>query len=389
MGAEPRRASSRADGARGERIVCMLCPGRPTAGATGGIGSALLNLMAELPRVDPSLRLMLVDTRGSGHIAFSPVFYLLALARVAGLALAGRNPLLHLHLSGYGSTVRKFGVVVLARLLRLPVLLHLHGGNYDAFYRSLPAMAQGAVRWMFAQASRVIVLGDHWKRFVAEEIGVAPGRIDIICNGVPSPLPAEAAVEPSGPAIRLVFLGRLEERKGVSELLAALASPGVVEQDWQAVLAGDGDATPYRKEAQRLGIADRVSFPGWLDRAGVARLLRGATILALPSRAEALPMAVLEALANRVPVVTTPVGSLSEFLVHEHSALLVEPGDVEQLARALGRLMRSPELRASLAEHGLEVFRKNFDITAVARDVASAYRKLGPIRGGERSRRAG
>lgn len=360
---------------RREHVVCILCPGRPGSARAGGIGTCVSNLVREVPRADPNFRIRAIDTRGSGHIALSPFFFLAALAQLAGLALSDRVALVHVNVSGHGSTLRKFLAVLLMTALRVPLVLHLHGSSFDAFYRSLPTRPRRAVRWMFRRAGGVIVLGAYWQRFAVEELGVAPERIEVICNGVASPTETRRTLD-DGPA-HLVFLGRLEERKGVSTLLAALASRRLVGRDWRATLAGDGDRARYLEEAHRLGIADRIGFPGWIDKAGTERLLQGATLLALPSRAEALPMAVLEALAHRVPVVATPVGSVPDFLEHGRSALFVEPGDVDGLACALERLILSPDLRARLAEQGREVFEENFDVTVVARKVASIYRKVG------------
>ena len=87
-------------------------------------------------------------------------------------------------------------------------------------------------------------------------------------------------------------------------------------------------------------------------------------------------MVVLEALARRVPVVATDVGSLPEYLVHGQSAMLVRPRDVGGLSEALLAVIQSPQLRAALAEGGEAVFHRHFDIATTAKVVASLYRSV-------------
>jgi glycosyltransferase involved in cell wall biosynthesis len=358
----------------------------------GGVGRCVSNLLREMPRADADVEYRFIDTRGSRHIAFSPIFFAAAMARLAWLSAAGRVDVVHANVSARGSALRKLHVALLVRALRTPFVLHLHDGRFDVFYEGLPEPGRRAVRWMFRAADHVVVLSARWERFVVEELGVARGCVDIIPNAVPRPpqsgtigASAEAPVprRPTGEAgpPHLVFLGRLWEPKGVSDLLDALASQCVKALDWKATLAGDGDPAPYEDQAQRLGISERVSFLGWQGRAEVDRLLGQADVLVLPSHVEGLPMVVLEALACRVPVVATSVGAIPEYLVHGDSALLVGPREVGALGRALAAVIRSPELRARLAARGEEVHRRHFDLAVAASRIASVYRKVARPKG--------
>jgi glycosyltransferase involved in cell wall biosynthesis len=351
----------------------MLCPGDLKTGTSGGMGTCIANLTAAMPQVEPSLRIELYDTRGPGRLTASPPYFFAALARIAGHALTGRSQILHAHMAARGSAVRKLTAVALATPLGIPSVIHLHGSGFDAWYRRLSRPARAMVRWGFRRAGRIIALSDHWRRFLVSEAGVPEDRIDVIYNGVPEPA---TAADRSAAVPHIVFLGHLSERKGVASLLAALALPDMARLEWRATLAGDGNREAFVEMTRRLGITQRVDFPGWVDRAAADRLLASASIFVLPSRAEALPMAILEALAAGVPVVTTPVGSIPEFLSDGISALLVQPDDATGLGRALVRLLRSPDLRAALSAEGRLVFKRNFDIATVTRQVAETYRRL-------------
>jgi len=114
---------------------------------------------------------------------------------------------------------------------------------------------------------------------------------------------------------------------------------------------------PERKRlealAQTLEIASAVVFTGRLDNEQVAGLYPSADVLVNPSLADNMPNSVLEALASGVPVVSTRVGGVPYLVQHEKTALLVPPGDVDAMAKAITRVLESPELAAHLVTAGL------------------------------------
>src|SRR5690606_36887228 len=124
-------------------------------------------------------------------------------------------------------------------------------------------IVRAGVENLLRRAARVIVLGEVWRKFVIEEIGVAADRTVILPNAVQAP--KAPLIHKPDEMPRLLFLGRLGVGKGVPELLDALASPGMRALQWQATIAGDGDVELYRKRAHGLDLADRIDFPGWVN----------------------------------------------------------------------------------------------------------------------------
>jgi glycosyltransferase involved in cell wall biosynthesis len=361
---------------RKQRLVCVLCPG--DLEHAGGIGRMLGYLFEAWRLEDRPPPVRLIDTRGPRHIVFAPLYFAWALLQITGLALRGRVALLHVNLASRGSALRKLVVTGLARSLRVPVVIHLHGAQFDIFFRSLPAPGRGAMRWMFRRASRIIVLGEAWRDFVISEIGVPGDKVEIIYNGVPEPKSVRAK-RPSSAPLEILFLGRLGARKGVPELLKSLSAPEVTRQSWRATLAGDGEVDFFRAEVERLGLSDRIRLTGWLDQRKVSELLGEADIFVLPSYQEGLPVAVLEALASKVAVIATPVGALPEILTNEESALLVSPGNVDELTRALDRLLADAALRSRIAAKGHEIFDQHFNVSRVARSFSEVYAAVGKL----------
>lgn len=345
----------------------MLVPGGLEH--AGGIGrwAGYLERSWRMQGLQPPLEIL--DTRSHGHPGRAAGAFARALLRLISLRAQGRLGLIHANLSKRGSTVRKLIVALLARQLGVPLVIHLHGSGYHEFYDGLPPRLQRPVRAMFRQAARVIVLGRFWAGWVAERMGLPSAGIDILYNGVP----AAGSGRPAHDCPHLVLLGRIGPRKGVPELLEALASPAMAGRRWTATLAGDGALEPYRSFVAQHGLGGRVRFPGWLDGDAAAALLQSADILVLPSHAENFPMSVIEALAGGIAVVTTPVGTTPELLVDGVSALFVPVGDADALCDALVRLVDDADLRARIGTAGHEVFRRDLDIDALARRLAAMH----------------
>ena len=319
-----------------------------------------------------------IALRGAGSLPASALVYASALARIARALLGRRARLVHVNMTQRGSTWRALPVVAMARLARTPVVLHLHSSEYRRFVGGLPRPARSAVRWLFRSADRVIVLGDSWAEYVRTTLGADEARLTVLHNAVPGPAAPPVEHEPAA-APRLLFLGRLGERKGVRELLAALARPEVARLPWQATLAGDGEVERYRHEAARLGLADRVTFTGWIAPDAVARELDAADLLVLPSYAEGLPLAILEALAHGLAVIATPVGATAEVIRDGESGLLVPPGDVLALAAALRRVIADPQFRARLGAAGREAWERDYDLTVYASRMRDIYDEVAPL----------
>ena len=149
----------------------------------------------------------------------------------------------------------------------------------------------------------LIVIGRFWRQYLVERLEIEDRKVIVVANGVP--LPTAVPQNRADRSCRIVYLGALGSRKGTSDLLRALASPRLRVLQWDAVIAGNGDLDAFRAEAAALGIADRVALPGWIETEEAQALLTSAAVFVLPSYNEGLPVAVLEAMAAGIPVVTT------------------------------------------------------------------------------------
>lgn len=146
--------------------------------------------------------------------------------------------------------------------------------------------------------------------------------------------------------IAVLYVGRLDEGKGLRELITAQSRLG---DRTRLYLVGDGTLKgDLREHARRLGVEDDVVFVGSVDHDDVPGYYAAADVFCLPSHHESFGMVNVEAMACGTPVISTRIDAIEEYLTDGENGLLVEPGDVGALTDALERLATDTELRARL-----------------------------------------
>jgi glycosyltransferase involved in cell wall biosynthesis len=312
-----------------------------------------------------------LDPRGTGRAIWSPV-----MTGRAVLELARHRPdLLHLNVAGRGSTLRKLVLAEAAARLQIPTIVHLHDYDYAQDLARRPAWLRRRISAMFRRAGQVIVLGQRDRATVERELGVPAERVTVLHNAVPDPGPPPARLHRKGP-VQLVFLGHLDDRKGVPELLEALAEPAMRTRDWRLVMAGGGEIARFAQQARTSGLAERVTFTGWLPHERVYVLCREADVFVLPSYAEGQAMSLLEAMAHGLAIVTTPVGAHLEAVEPEREALVVPPGDVAALATALARLIDNSAMRDALGTAARDKYCGNFNAVQYSKTLLKIYSRV-------------
>lgn len=335
--------------------VLLVGPGPHDAGGIAVVvGTLLKSPLAERFELVP------VSTYVDASRVRKALRALEGVARAAWLLVRSRVDLVYLHTSSGYSFRRKAIVAALARARRRPYVVHVHAGDFDRYYRSARAWEQWLTRRTLAGASGVIVLSPSWERRIA---AVAP----CLTTAVPNPvtIPREGSALDAEPA-RLVCLGRLGDEKGSRTLVRALALLEGSHPDLRLTLAGDGDKAAVEAEAERLGVAERVDLPGWIDPDERHRTLLSASVFALPAREEGLPVALLEAMAYGLPVVASPVGGIPDVLEDGRQGFLVPPDDEAALAERILTILDDPALARELGRRARADAQARFAVDVVA-----------------------
>ena len=121
---------------------------------------------------------------------------------------------------------------------------------------------------------------------------------------------------------------------------------------------------------------DRFNFLGWIKGETLLEVYKLADIFVLPSHMEGFPNVILEAMASRLPIITTPVGNISDIVKDGHTGIFVPPKDVIKLAQSLESLFVSGPTRKLLADNGYEVARKTFEIDIAVKKMTYVFHGL-------------
>lgn len=229
------------------------------------------------------------------------------------------------------------------------------GGALPHLYRAVRAPG----RLVVDAADTLTAVSPVAAAFHARALGIEPASIAVVPNGVDV---ARFAAHLQGDrerkdGPRLVFLGRLEPRKGADTVVRAFLHLAGERADVRLRVVGDG---PLMGEMRRLvadapvDVADRVELAGRADPASLPGLLADADVALLPARGgESFGIVLLEAMAAGLPIVATDIPGYRAVARHEREALLVPPGDPDALARATARMLDDPALTARLIRAGL------------------------------------
>lgn len=270
-----------------------------------------------------------------------------------------------------------------------PDLLHASMGHlYQAQYTLFAAVLTGTpavavVHGVFPQPPRstdvlfgrlmrrVRVAGvSHYVcRNIESEFRLPPGTALLLYNGVEDAVAEPPPVWRSGDgALILGAVGRCVPEKGFDVLLRSL----VDLPDCRLVLLGDGAGrTELVRLADRLGVADRVRFVGWVDQPWTSRW--NFDVLVAPSRTEGFGMAVVEAMQVGIPVVASRVGGLDELIDDGTTGILVEPDDAAALAAAIAKLAADPDGHRLMAERARAAIAHRFDTRAMCRAYVAVF----------------
>jgi len=313
----------------------------PALGVRGGISAVERLLLGALP---PHVAASHLATMDEGSKLSKAWLFARALGR-AWTAMREAD-IVHIHFASRASSVRKMMLARLALARGCRVVMHAHGGGYPEYWKSLSALRRKRIVEVLKRADALIVLGETWREFF-ERAGVPKERIYVFPNPVTLPVAPPQRIG-SGP-VTFVCLGLIAQAKGSFDLLDALArlSPQVRSRV-RVVLAGNGEHEELKRRIAKHRLGGCVQVHGWLDAERRDALLASAEAFVLPSHAEGLPMALLEAMAWGLAPIATPVGAIPEVIEPGASGLLAAPGDISALARAIERLALDRGLRARL-----------------------------------------
>ncbi|WP_232719514.1 WecB/TagA/CpsF family glycosyltransferase [Gordonia metallireducens] len=280
----------------------------------------------------------------------------------------------HVHLSEFGSFVREGMVVLLARALHKPCVVSLHGADFERHVEKYPRLT----KLILKSSTTAICLGRRHQRLVER---IDP-NIDttVVLNPISATLISSAGSHPSDDAPpTFVFAGEVGDRKGIDRLLDAWPFVHEALPDANLLIAGPIEDGNHEVEAKlKASAQDNVRYVGRLDRDAVTAHLAAATATVLPSRAEVLPMVILESLACGTPAVYSEVGEWETFQgLDEVTLVSLADDDLDQSTKVLAEAMincaREGEERDVVREACRDWARSHVSTVVVADVLRSVY----------------
>lgn len=341
----------------------------PAGRQTGGIARYIAEQRRQLSAC--SVRVFDVQTPDGEGAGWFLLGVFSAISRMLAFPFRRRPDVVHVHTShGYSCYLSAFYVLFGSLIWRRPVILHVHGSAFDEFVESASGPLRRALAFVFAQCAAVVVLSSYWET-VLDGL-VAPGRLVTMPNAV-----AASEFEPSfSRAVpHIVFVSNLLPRKGVPEFLTALGRLRDADRlpPYRVTIAGDG---PLARDV--AGFAERtaeVEYLGYVSESRKRALLEDGTIFVIPSRAEGLPISLLEAMAGGNAVVATSVGSIPE-VIDGANGVLVPPGDADALTSAIRGLLEDPNRVEAMARRNRELVADRYSWTARSGELVDLYRTV-------------
>jgi glycosyltransferase involved in cell wall biosynthesis len=258
----------------------------------------------------------------------------------------------------------------------LKIIAHFYSVELRWVRHSLRPL-RGFLRRAITSADRVVAISNST---AAEVRSVAPVPVEVIPYAVDLPAPPLTALpRTQAPAYSILFVGRLAERKGVRYLIDAVADLPAALQPHLTVIGDGPERGALEAQSRARGAGDRVTFRGWVPPEALDAAYTAASVFVLPAVVDArgdtegLGMVLLEAMAYRVPVISTPLGGVTDIVRHDSTGLLVPPNDASALAAAIMLLATNPAIADRLGTAGRDYALSHFSWTAVLGQWRALY----------------
>lgn len=295
------------------------------------------------------------------------LFYLLKALTVYFLVLPFYD-IVHIHISEPVSAFRKCLFFPWAKLWRKKIIIHFHSFSPDT---TIHSKYHYIYKYLFTKADKVIVLSIYWKVVVNAKFHLGD-KVQIVYN----PCTSEISSTVFDKKKQILYAGTINDRKGYKDLIRAFAIIATQYPNWQLVFCGNGEIEQGQRLATTLKIDKQIIFLGWVTGMDKDKAFKESMIFCLPSYAEGFPMAVLDAWAYGLPVITTPVGGISDIAVDGENILLFNPGDIEKLAMQIERMIIDKTLRRNIIRESINLSHSLFDIDIINKQIEELYLSL-------------
>ena len=277
--------------------------------------------------------------------------------------------LVHIHSSFGPSFYRKMPFIYLSVLKKIPIINHIHGAEFETFYKEASLRKQRLVRKVYGKCRMLIALSDEWKSNL--EMITEPEKIAVLENYCRIPDVSEEEKKR-----QILFLGELGRRKGCFDIPEIYKRTIEKAGKMPLIMAGDGELSRIKALFDEQGLLETVRFPGWVRGKEKEKLLKESGVFLFPSYYEGMPVAVLEAMANKMAIVTTNAGGIPKLIRDGVNGYLCRPGDVEGISDRLSELFKDEEKRKCLGDAAYKEAMEKYGMDSHMERLLALYRQV-------------
>lgn len=329
-----------------------------------------MSLLSKWSASDTTVRTLFLNPLGKAADLKKPD--LTALAKTLYVMVTDRPDVVHLNTASHGSTYRNMVIAAISYALRIPYVIHLHGGGYPKFVRSVSKTRRRVICSFFRASSKVIALTPWWGDFIAEKLRVPIAKISIIPNGTADPDGIDTGEQVKTPSPTFVYAGRLTSPKGVPELVDAFRR---LPRSLDAHLLLIGDDMDNKVRASLANSTTNITLLGRRSNTETLDYMAKAWAVILPSHFENMPLTILEAMSVETAVIATTVGGIPEVIKENAEGILLPPGDVDELMLGMIRLCEL-ETSLSMGMNGRQTWTTNYTTNRMCLSIMEAWRDV-------------
>jgi colanic acid/amylovoran biosynthesis glycosyltransferase len=281
------------------------------------------------------------------------------------------------HIHAHFVWLNGLSAMIISTLIDKTFSLHPHA--FGLFGRD-----QINVRRQLERASKIITISEYHRNYIAAmSTKINKDDIEVVHCGVDTDQFKPATYSPSDKPVHFLSIGRLIEKKGFSYLIDACAILAEKDYKFQCSIVGFGSLQELlQAQIDQHNLSDKVTLLGKKNHVEIPDLFRKSDIFVLPcvvsknGDRDGIPVVLMEAMAMKIPVITTPVTGIPDLVHTEENGLLVPEKDVSALAKALERLIIDETLRQALGEKGRTTVMDEFNISTTTAKLLSVFKTL-------------
>ncbi|MEE2954233.1 MAG: glycosyltransferase family 4 protein [Bacteroidota bacterium] len=279
--------------------------------------------------------------------------------------------IVHLHCAKKGSFYRKYIFLKIAVFFNKKVVFHIHSGQFYSFYLDSNSFVKKRIEQVLIKSDAVVVLTNYWKDYFYSKFII--NNLVVVNNLVPFQEKKEKNINPK---LQLLFLGDIGKRKGIFDLLDSIEKyKDEFSGQIKLFVAGIGERNKIINKIKEYELEDDITYLGWISGLEKQKVIEKSDIIVLPSYAEGLPMALLEAMSFSMPVISSNIIGILDILENNKNGKVIIPGDIDSIACAINYYIDNKKM---IAIHGDESYNiaKNYFPTPIFQQLSQLYKSI-------------